>query len=146
MKQVAWFVLLLFIIYHQFSYYSTWVFWMCMLLVKSHSSQIMIACYFIDWSAVKELNISDNICLDRFLHCVKVYCKEKSKLGKWIYVKMYEVCLLLELCVFFNLKSKWTNLRNYMFQILCWVYKMHFINVNFITILSVLCKKCYVWF
>lgn len=51
-----------------------------------------------------------------------------------------------ELCVFFNLKSRWTNLQSYMFQILYWVFKMHFINVNFITVYSVLCKKCYVWF
>jgi len=119
---------------------------MCMLLVKSHSSQIMIAYYFIQWSALKELNISDNICLGSFLHCVKVYFKEKNKLGKWIYVKMYEVCLLPELYVFFKLKSRWTNLQSYMFQILYWVFKMHFINVNFITVYSVLCKKCYVWF
>lgn len=124
----------------------TWVFWMYMLLVKSHSSLIMIAYYFTHWSAHKELNISDNICLDSFLHCVRVCFKEKNKLGKWICVKMYEVCLLLELSVFFNLESRWTNLQRFMFQILYWVFKMHFINVNFITIYSVLCKKCYVWF
>lgn len=79
----------------------TWVFWMCMLLVKSHSSQIVIAYYFIHWSALKELNISHNISLDSFLHCVKVYFKEKNKLRKWIYVKMYEVCLFAgALCLF----------------------------------------------
>jgi len=44
--------------------------------------------------------------LTSFLHCVKVYSKVKNKLGKWIYVEKYEVCLLLELSVFFNLKSR----------------------------------------